>query len=433
MSLRIAVVAACPYPARRGTPLRIERLTEALIARGHEVEVVSYHLCDAPSAGGYRLHRIYKRTEVEPLAPGPTWSKLAFYDPALSRLLRRVLRNAPFDVIHAHHYEGLLAACWARRGTGTPVVYDAHTMLASELPSYWPYRGSGMIRKLGVWLDRRIPRMADHVLTVTRDIRDRLVNDHDMLPSQVDVAMNGVEVDHFTSSANCRPADPGRVIYTGTLAGYQGFDVLLDAFAIARKARPQMRLMVAASSSFGPFEKKVRDLGIRDAIDLEADNFEMLPNRLASSTMAVLPRADCDGIPQKLLNYMAAGKAIVACAGSAKLLKDGENGLVVPNHDASAFAEAMIRLHDDRGLVQRLGQAARDLVVADCSWDHTASICESAYRRLITPRDSRGKGGESARDGDFDDDRSDSPGLSNIAPIRRRPVSSSGEHSRLSS
>ncbi|MFO1075557.1 MAG: hypothetical protein U1E17_23225 [Geminicoccaceae bacterium] len=37
--LRIGMVAACPLPARRGTPLRIERLAEALAARGHHVEL----------------------------------------------------------------------------------------------------------------------------------------------------------------------------------------------------------------------------------------------------------------------------------------------------------------------------------------------------------------------------------------------------------
>jgi len=39
---RIAMVAACPMPARRGTPLRIERLTEALIARGHHEELAMH-------------------------------------------------------------------------------------------------------------------------------------------------------------------------------------------------------------------------------------------------------------------------------------------------------------------------------------------------------------------------------------------------------
>ncbi|MCB2011912.1 MAG: glycosyltransferase family 4 protein [Geminicoccaceae bacterium] len=384
MPYRIAVLAACPFPARRGTPLRIERLTEALIERGHDVEVISYHLCDSPARGDYPVHRIYGRADVEPLGPGPTWRKLAFYDPALVRLARRVLRGKSFDLIHAHHYEGLIAARLASRGMKVPIVYDAHTMLHSELPSYAPRVLAAPVRMLGNWLDRVIPAMADHVLTVTEDLRQRLVDRHGMRHDSVDVAMNGVEFEHFSTGAEREPEAPGRVIYTGTLAGYQGFDLLLDAFALALKERPDMRLTVAASSPFDPFEDHARELGIRGAIDLEADSFAKLPERLATSAIAVLPRGECDGIPQKLLNYMAAGKAIVACEGSAKLLEDGENGLVVANGDKRAFADALVRLHDDRSLAARLGSAARVHVVANCSWDRTAQICEVAYRRLAT-------------------------------------------------
>ena len=42
-SLTIAMVAACPFPAPRGTPIRALRLAEALAARGHRVHVVTYH------------------------------------------------------------------------------------------------------------------------------------------------------------------------------------------------------------------------------------------------------------------------------------------------------------------------------------------------------------------------------------------------------
>ena len=42
--MRIAIVAACPFPLPRGTPVRILRMAEALADRGHEVHVVTYHL-----------------------------------------------------------------------------------------------------------------------------------------------------------------------------------------------------------------------------------------------------------------------------------------------------------------------------------------------------------------------------------------------------
>jgi hypothetical protein len=56
-TLRIAMLAACPFPAPRGTPARIRRLAEALTARGHDVQVLAYHH-GAGEALPYPVHRI---------------------------------------------------------------------------------------------------------------------------------------------------------------------------------------------------------------------------------------------------------------------------------------------------------------------------------------------------------------------------------------
>ena len=112
--LRIGMVAACPMPARRGTPLRVERLAQALTARGHAVELMTYHLAAEEGVYSFPVRRIYDRVERGTLPPGPTLAKLALYDPSLARLVARRLAAAPFDIIHAHHYEGL----WLRRTGG---------------------------------------------------------------------------------------------------------------------------------------------------------------------------------------------------------------------------------------------------------------------------------------------------------------------------
>ena len=57
-------------------------------------------------------------------------------DPLLTYKLRQLLKAHSFDVIHAHHYEGLLAALCARGRRNPPVVFDSHTLLETELPHY---------------------------------------------------------------------------------------------------------------------------------------------------------------------------------------------------------------------------------------------------------------------------------------------------------
>ena len=93
--------------------------------------------------------------------------------------------------------------------------------------------------------------------------------------------------------------------------------------------------------------------------------------------MALLPRPECPGIPQKLLNYMAAARGIVSFAGSAKLLRHEVTGLVVPNRDKEAFARAIVRLVDEPSLARSLGSAARAEVIDTATWDRAALNCET--------------------------------------------------------
>jgi glycosyltransferase involved in cell wall biosynthesis len=379
---RIAMIAACPMPARRGTPLRIERLTEALIARGHHVELITYHVSDDAQPLDFPVHRIFKKRLYWRMPAGPNFRKLALYDPALAVKVWRVLAASRFDVIHAHHLEGLLVALPSRLRHRVPIVYDAHTMLSSELPSYGPNFTRQMVSCVGRWFDGVLPSAADHVASVTTDIRDRLTDQYRLAPERISVVTNGVETECFRVDSPSRADTRTRLIYTGTLARYQDVDLLLEAFAIARRALPDLRLCMAVSSPFDPYEALARKLGIRDAIDLVPGSFDALPRQLADATIAVLPRMHCDGIPQKLLNYMAAGKGIVSSAGSAKLLEHGRTGLIVPNGDVNAFAAAIVRLAADPQLSSALGNAAREYVERNYSWDQAAERLERIYERV---------------------------------------------------
>jgi glycosyltransferase involved in cell wall biosynthesis len=392
------MVAACPMPARRGTPLRVERLAEALAARGHHVELVTYHVADGPHALGVPVHRIFRHPVYWRMPVGPSLRKLALYDPALSWKLSRVLAARRFDVIHAHHVEGLLVALPAQLRHRMPLVYDAHTLLSAELPSY----AMGLVRSafgaLGGWLDGVLPRRADHVVAVTSDIRDRLVGVHGLEPDRISVVTNGVETGCFRVETPPRRDGLVRLIYTGTLARYQNIDLLLQAFARARQVRRDLRLCLSVSSSFEPYEAAARRLGVREAIEVLKDGFGELPLRLAASAIAVLPRTSCPGIPQKLLNYMAAGKAIVASAGSAKVLEHERTGLVVADGDVSAFAEAVLRLAGNPQLAEDLGRSARETVEKEFSWERAAEKMEPVYERLAATAQSA-PDGESGRRG----------------------------------
>jgi glycosyltransferase involved in cell wall biosynthesis len=381
--LRVAMVAACPFPWPRGTPIRIQCIAEAMAHRGHTVDVLTYHLGEAVSDSPYRIHRIPDVPSYRRTAPGPTVRKLIQLDPMLARLLRRLHHEHPYDVVHAHHYEGLLVASHAVRGP--PVIYDAHTLLAGELPTYRLGLPRWLVRAVARRLDRHLPRRANRVIAVSETIRDTLLALGASAPQQIHVIPNGVECQRFPVEHGITP-DWGRVIFTGNLAAYQGIDLLLKAFATLHARRANIRLMIVSESSFAPFEALAQQLGIRGAVDLRQVSFPQQPALLAAAGIAVNPRVQCDGIPQKLLNYMAAGMPIVTFEGSAGPVRHEVTGLRVPNGDTAAMANAMERLLTDREMARKLGDTAREQALRDFSWEHVAARAEQVYREVMAER-----------------------------------------------
>lgn len=385
--LRIAIVAACPFTLRRGTPVRIQRTAEALAERGHEVHVITYHLGDSDFSPLLHVHRTPDDPSYTKLSPGPTFRKLFVVDRALHRLLRRLLREKPFDVIHAHHYEGLLVSASARRGMQVPLVYDAHTLLMSELPFYrLGGAPTAMKRFAGEWLDSKVPGLADHTVCVTDTIRDKLIRVGGCTPENISVISNGVEFEHFDTVVQSLkiPHDGRTLIYTGNMAEYQGVDLMLRAFAHVAARKPDARLVIATDSSFAPYETLARQLKVYSHIQfVDSPKFSDLPGILAGAAVAVNPRKDGDGVPVKMLNYMAASRAVVSFEGSAPGVVHGRTGWLAPSGDTEAFAQGLLTLLADPALAVRMGSEARQYVLENCRWSIAAERSEVLYRKLM--------------------------------------------------
>ncbi len=367
--------------------MRIHRMAEALSRHGHEVHVVTYHLGAIATPLPFAVHRIRDVPGYTDCSPGPTLRKLLQLDPMLIGALRRLLSSLSFDVLHAHHYEGLLAALLCKaRSPLPPLIYDAHTLLATELPYYGINLSSGIKAAIGRCVDQRLPPRADHVIAVTESIRDALAAGGRLERSRIALIPNGVESEHFAPPSNPlrQPPTERRLMFAGNLAAYQGIDLLLRAFAQLRKRLSNAQLTLLTESDFTPYAPLAETLGVREAIELLDPDYVALPGHLQRADVLLNPRPACDGIPQKLLNYMAAGRPIVSFAGSAKILEHEHTGLLVDDGDVGAFAEAALRLLAHPELGERLGGNARELVVAQYGWQQVAAKVERVYETVLS-------------------------------------------------
>ena len=376
------MVAACPFPAPRGTPTRILRLAEGVASYGHSVHVATYHLGEPFETNQFSIHRIGNDARYRRLEAGPSYRKL-WVDFKLSRLIKQLLAEQHFDVIHAHHYEGLLAALIGSAGRGMPIVYDAHTLAGVELADYPLGLPTATKRWIGRQLDRRLPKSADWCVTASRTLADELVNNGAVPASRVTTVANGVESQHFSDVQRKAPMrDRKQLIFTGNLAPYQGVDILVDAFAALCERRDDTELLILTDDPVDALRQSVTNRGIGDRVEFASGTFQELPGWLAAADIAVNPRIRCDGVPQKLLNYMAAGCPIVSFTGSSKHLTDGESALLVDKSDPHAFMTAIDRLLDAPELAATLGRNAREIAVRDLSWELGAADLIDVFLKL---------------------------------------------------
>ncbi|MGH7717464.1 MAG: glycosyltransferase family 4 protein [Gemmatimonadaceae bacterium] len=387
--LRIVMVAACPFPYPRGTPIRVLRLSEALAARGHDVHVVTYHLGEPTPAPSLTLHRTVNLRTYRKTSAGPSLQKLVVLDPLLAVCLRRVLRDHPADVVHAHHYEGLLVAAALRRRIAAALVFDVHTLLEHELSSYLPFGPRRWVDTAAAWIDRRAPALADHVVAVTPAIQDSLVR-HGAAPAErVSVVMNGVSLAHFGErphAGGVAHAGVRTLIYAGGLASYQRIDLLLGALRALLQRRQDVRLNIVSHEPLEGVHHLARRYGVDAYTTLSRVRFGEVPALLARSEVALNPRTSCIGVPMKLLNYMAASKPVVSFSGAAYPLEHGSTGWVVENENVEAFAQAICLMLDDRALARQLGENARRAVATRFTWEAAAAETEAIYGRLLTRR-----------------------------------------------
>jgi glycosyltransferase involved in cell wall biosynthesis len=172
-------------------------------------------------------------------------------------------------------------------------------------------------------------------------------------------------------------------MFAGNTAPYQGIELMLKAFALVLQQVPSARLRILTNESFDEYQSLVDSLGIADKLSLLNAELDELPGALARADVLLNPRTRCPGFPQKLLNYMAAGRPIVSFASSAKIVIHRVNGLVVENEDIKAFADAMLELVSNRELGQALSESALELIQSCYSWSSTAEQTLNVYRDTL--------------------------------------------------
>ena len=310
--------------------------------------------------------------ETFALAPRRTILDGAAYWTLLPLRVGRELRRRPTDAVLAQSPYDAAAALVGRAlaRSGARLVVDVHGDWRTATRLY----GSPLRRLLSPLADRvalAALRRADAVRAVS-GYTERLVREVGVVPAGSFPAF--MDLDPFLDKPPAPLPDPPQALFVGVLEPYKGIDVLAEAW---RLARPEASLRIVGSGSRASI---VENLGVRWDRSLPPEG---VSKALDESTVLVLPSRS-EGMGRVVVEALCRGRAVIGSqvGGIPDLVRDGENGLLVPPEDPEALAQALLRVLSDRELAAELGAGARASVRLG-SPEHWASELRLLLERTL--------------------------------------------------
>lgn len=201
----------------------------------------------------------------------------------------------------------------------------------------------------------------------------------------------GVDMDVFAAQPEppLSPDHPPVVMFPARLLGDKGVREFVGGAERLRAAGIRARFVLVGRHD----PDNPTDVGadqVRRWVDAGVVEYwgyaDDMPAMLARAHVIVLPSYR-EGLPRGLIEAAAVGRAIVTtdAPGCREVVRDGDNGLLVPVGDAAATAAAMRRLIEDHDLRRRMAARGRDIAVAEFSVVHFVATSLDAYRRVLQP------------------------------------------------
>jgi glycosyltransferase involved in cell wall biosynthesis len=395
-----------PLHGHKGASAHVRGWLRAIGDAGHAATVVMVGTED----GEFHGHRT---VAIPP--PGLASSPALDVDRALRRALRHLWNNAGAertlrelfarerpDLVYERYSPFAVSGTVVAREMGIPHLLEVNSPLAREGREH----RNQALSDAAAGLELAAFRATSRIIAVSEALRDE-IREAGVPEERITVVPNGVDTKQFCPEGQVRRVTDGAqdivLGFVGSLKPWHGLEILAEAFRTLAARHASLHLLVVGDGpGRGPLEALRDELGDRVHLAGAVPQQEV-GAYLRGIDVALAPYPPIQRFyfsPLKVLEYMAAGRAVVASAIGqvCQLVRHGESGLLVPPGDVQELVQAVSELAGNAPLRSRLGARARAVALAEHDWSarirHILDIAHEAEvpRTGSAPRRASGGG-----------------------------------------
>ena len=289
----------------------------------------------------------------------------------LERHLDEVLEDFQPDVIHAHTVliDGRMGV-WLKKKLGVPLVLTTH--------------GSDIREPLRLGWGSLLKEICDEADAVTAcsSVLAKDCQKFNMKGEAVPILLGYAPDIHVPETERI----PKRLIQVSSFISSKRIDTTIEAFEILHREDPSYQLVLIGEGELLPKMKALAaGLGLEDAVTFmgQQPNPKVLEEMARSSYFVMVSKPEALGLVY--IEAMSQGCLAIGTEGEGveDIIKDGENGFLVPVDRPELIAERIRSCEADPDLRERI-RAAGQQTVRGLTWDRTARQYEDLFRKVTS-------------------------------------------------
>ena len=309
-------------------------------------------------------------------------------------VLSHLSLHPQYDVVHYRNIWDGLHIAQNKKRFGYKTLFEVNGLPSIELKYHYPGLDSELVSKIK---EQEIAtlHLSDAIICPSNVTRDYIAS-LGLNRKLVTVIPNGVSASDFSPSP--LPIRDDRVpvlLYIGTLADWQGLDIVIKALPKILEQRA-VRLHIVGrgrSRQRKILSKQIRKLGVEGSVTVQpAIPHHEIPALITDSDICVAPLGLNDrnvtqgACPIKVLEYMAAGRPLLASNMPIvrELVREDMDALLFSPNDPDDLARQVLTLLNDFDLSKRLAESAAERVLSKFTWHESQKKLGKVYEKLLT-------------------------------------------------